>query len=245
MNEDVAAPLCFDIEEKLQKRVAIPVFHDDQHGTATVILAALIRILKLTSRKKTQLRIVINGAGAAGLATTKLLLEYGFKKIILCDRAGAIYRHRKERMNKYKQQVAQVTNQTQEKGTLAEVLVGKDVFIGVSSPGIVTEEMVKSMAKRPIVLALANPVPEIWPQLALQAGAVIALDGRTINNALAFPGIMRGTLNARTPRINSRMKFAAAEMIASLAKGQNIVPDFMDSAVHHKVAQAVEQAARG
>ncbi len=244
MIEDIKAPLCFEVEQALQEKVKIPVFHDDQHGTATVVLAALIRALTITGKKKDKVNLVINGAGAAGIAITKLLLGYGFKEIILCDRVGAVYKGRTEGMNRYKEEIAVVTNSRQEKGTLKEVLKGKDIFIGVSGPGLVNEAMIKSMNKHPIVFALANPVPEIWPKDALKAGAALALDGKTINNALAFPGIIRGTLDANASRITDKMKVSAAEMIASLARKKEVVPDFLVLTMHEKVAKAVAAAAK-
>jgi malate dehydrogenase (oxaloacetate-decarboxylating) len=243
MIEDIKGPLCFEIEDKLQKKVDVPVFHDDQHGTATIILAALLKALKMTGKKKENMKIVLSGAGAAGIAATKLLLGYGFKDIILCDRAGAIYQGRKNDMNPYKSEISQITNRRKEKGVLADVLKGKDIFIGVSAPGLVTREMVESMNKNPIIFALANPVPEIWPKDALEAGAAIALDGRTVNNALAFPGIIRGALDARAPEVTTDMKFSAAEKIASLAGKNEVVPNFMNLDVHKKVARAVFLAA--
>jgi len=243
MIEDIGAPLCFEVEEELQKRVPIPVFHDDQHGTAIVILAGLIRSLKMTGKKKEAVSIVINGAGSAGIAATKLLLHYGFKDIVLCDSKGALYRGRKDGMNPYKDAIALVTNKRGEKGSLADVMKGKDVFVGVSAPGVVTKDMVKSMAARSIVFALANPIPEIWPDDAKAAGAAVALDGRMVNNALAFPGLLRGTLDAGASRITTEMKCAAAETIASLARKRDVVPDFMDPDVHKKVAKAVALAA--
>lgn len=244
MIEDIGAPLCFEVEEGLQERVPIPVFHDDQHGTAIVILASLIRALKLTGKKKESISVVINGAGSAGIAATKLLLHYGVKNIVLCDSKGAVYKNRKEGMNPYKDAIAVVTNKRLEKGPLQDVIRGKDVFIGVSVAGAVSAEMVKSMAPRPVIFALANPVPEIWPADAQAAGAAVALDGRMINNALAFPGLLRGTLDAGAPRITVEMKCAAAETIASLARKKDIVPDFMDHEVHKKVAKAVAAAAK-
>lgn len=243
MIEDIAAPLCFRIEEALQNRVGIPVFHDDQHGTATVVLSALLRILKLTRRKKEDVRIAINGAGAAGIAVARMLLEYGFRHMVLCDKAGALYPGRAEDMNPYKQEIAGMTNEEKERGALSDILRHKDVFIGLSGPNLVRAEMVKNMNKKPVVLALANPVPEIRPDEALKAGASIALDGKVINNALAFPGIIRGTLDTRAPRITYSMKFKAAETIASLAKGNAVVPDFMNRSLHKKVARAVARAA--
>ena len=242
MIEDVGAPLCFEVEQKLQKKVRVPVFHDDQHGTATVILAALIKALTMTGKKKEKVSIAINGAGAAGIATANLLLGYGFKHIVLCDSTGAIYRGRVNGMNSFKKAIATTTNKRNEKGTLADILKDKDIFIGLSAPGIVTKEMITSMAADPIVFALANPVPEIWPAEAEEAGAAIALDGRTVNNALAFPGIIRGALDSSAREITVAMKFAAAETIASLAGKKDVVPDFMDTAMHKTVAKAVAHA---
>ncbi len=241
MIEDVKAPLCFEVEQRLQKKVRVPVFHDDQHGTATVILAALIRAFQITKKRKDKARIVINGAGAAGIAAAKLLIGYGFRNIILSDRAGAIYKGRGD-MNDYKKEIAAVTNCDREKGGLQEVLPGKDVFIGLSGPGLVTQDMVRSMNSDPIIFALANPIPEIWPKEAEEAGAAVALDGRTINNALVFPGIMRGALDAQAREVTTAMKFAAAETIASLAGKKEIVPNFLNLDVHKTVARAVLMA---
>lgn len=239
MIEDLAAPTCFEVEARLQEKLDIPVFHDDQHGTATVILAALIKALRLARKKKETLRVVMNGSGAAGIASARMLMEYGIKDIVLCDRAGAIYKGRSNDMNPYKEEIALITNKRKEKGLLKDVIKDKDVFIGVSGPGLVTKEMVASMNKDPIVFALANPVPEIWPKDALEAGAKVALDGRTVNNALVFPGLIRGTLDSRARRITYAMKFAAAETLASLSGKNEIVPNFMNIAIHKKVAQAV------
>ncbi|MEA1971058.1 MAG: malic enzyme-like NAD(P)-binding protein [Thermodesulfobacteriota bacterium] len=243
MIEDIKAPLCFEVEEKLQERVPIPVFHDDQHGTATVILAALLKALQFADRQKEKVKIVISGAGAAGMATGKMLLGYGFRHITICDSKGALYRGRPEHMNAYKNSIAELTNKTGEKGGLKEVMRGKDVFIGVSSSNLVSKDMVRSMNNAPIICALANPLPEIHPGDALEAGAAIALDGRTINNCLVFPGIIRGTLDAGAPRITYPMKFSAAETLAFLAGKHEIVPDFMNPGVHKKIAAAVRQAA--
>ncbi|MBW2636234.1 MAG: NADP-dependent malic enzyme [Deltaproteobacteria bacterium] len=243
MIEDIGAPLCFKVEEKLQERVPIPVFHDDQHGTATVILAALIKTLKVTEKKKEKVRIVINGAGAAGIATCKMLLEYGFTNIVVCDRKGAIYRGRKENMNPYKKAIATITNEECERGTLKEVIEKKDIFIGVSSPNLVSKDMVRSMNKAPIIFALANPVPEIFIQDATDAGAAMALDGRTINNCLVFPGLIRGALDACASRITYAMKFRTAEVLASLAGKNEIVPNFMLQNVHRRIAEEVRGAA--
>ena len=244
MIEDIKAPLCFEVEERLQAKLNIPVFHDDQHGTATVILGALIKALKMTGKKKERVSIVINGAGAAGIATTKMLLKYGFKNIILCDTEGAIYKGRAQNMNAYKIDIANSTNKAKEKGSLKDVIKGKDIFIGVSVAGMVTKDMVSSMNRKSIVFAMANPTPEIWPKDALEAGAAIASDGRTINNALAFPGIMRGTIDARVSEITYAMKFKAAEKLAALASKNKIVPDFMVRTVHKEVAKAVRLAAK-
>lgn len=243
MIEDIKGPLCFEVEEKLQKKVPIPVFHDDQHGTATVILAALIKAMKMLGRKKELMRVVVSGAGAAGIATSQMLLTYGFRHIVLCDRDGAVYTGRGKGMNAYKEAIARETNCDREKGPLGAVMKDKDIFIGVSSAGLVSPAMVRSMHKGAIVFGLANPVPEIWPKDALAAGARIAVDGRTLNNALAFPGILRGTLDACAKRITYAMKFAAAETLAALAPKDDVVPDFMDPNVHRSVAKAVEAAA--
>ena len=242
--EDVAAPLCFEVEDALKARLDVPVFHDDQHGTAVVVLAALIRALKLTGKRAENLRVVMNGAGAAGTAVARFLLDYGVRDVVLCDRAGAVYRGRAEHMNPAKEALAAITNKDSERGTLAEVMRGKDCFIGVSVAGAVTREMVRSMAPDPIVFAMANPVPEIWPDEALEAGAAAAEDGRHINNALGFPGIFRGALDARARQINEEMKVAASSTLARLAPEGELVPNFMDRAVHRAVADAVADAAR-
>ncbi|MFA6320791.1 MAG: NAD-dependent malic enzyme [Candidatus Omnitrophota bacterium] len=244
MLEDIGAPLCFEVEERLQEKLDMPVFHDDQHGTATVILAGLIKSLKIAGKKKTDARVVINGSGAAGITAAQMLLRYGFKDVILCDREGAIYKGRHGNMNPYKNKIAMITNKRKEKGSLRDIIKGKDIFIGLSGPGLVTREMVLSMNKNPIIFALANPVPEIWPKDALEAGASVALDGRTINNALAFPGIIRGALDSRAHRINYEMKVAAAETLAALGGKNEIVPNFMNMLVHKKVAHAVLEAAK-
>ncbi len=242
--EDIAAPSCFEIEDELQARLDRPVFHDDQHGTACVVLGALISALKISGKKKEDLRVVFNGAGAAGSAVSRFLLQYGVGDVILCDRAGAIYRGRSEHMNPAKEKIAGETNRDNQSGTLAEVLRGKDAFIGLSTAGVVTQDMVRSMAPEPIVFAMANPVPEIWPDEAIEAGAIAAEDGRHINNALGFPGIFRGTLDARASRINEEMKIAASSALANLAPEGELVPDFMDKSVHRAVADAVAEAAR-
>lgn len=243
MIEDIRAPMCFEIEKNLQERLPIPVFHDDQHGTATVILATLIKTLQLLEKEKDEIAIVMSGAGAAGMATCHMLREYGFGNIVVCDSHGAIYKTRKKNMNHYKHQIAEITNEHSEKGSLEDVIKNKDVFIGVSAPNIVSRAMVRSMNRHPIVLALANPIPEIWPQDALESGAAFALDGRTVNNCLAFPGLIRGTLDARALRITYPMKFAAAEAIATLAGKHEGVPNFMNLAIHRRIAEAVKEAA--
>ena len=242
--EDIAAPLCFEVEDRLREAADVPVFHDDQHGTAVVVLAALISALKIADRRAEDLRVVMNGAGAAGSAVARFLLSYGVDDVVLCDRAGAIYRGRDEHMNPAKEKIAAETNRDNQRGNLAEVMRGKDVFIGVSVAGCVSQDMVRSMAPDPIVFAMANPVPEIWPHEALEAGAVAAEDGRHINNALGFPGIFRGALDARARTINEEMKIAAASTLADLAPEGELVPDFMDRAVHRAVADAVAEAAR-
>lgn len=244
MIEDIKAPLCFEVEKGLQDRLSIPVFHDDQHGTAIVVLAALIKSLKLLKKDKMQVRIAVNGAGAAGMAICKTLLKYGFKHIVLCDTKGAIYSGRKEGMNPYKEEIAGLTNEDRQQGGLADIIKGKDIFIGVSAAGQVTGEMVRSMNPDPIVLALANPTPEIYPEEALAAGAAIASDGRTVNNCLVFPGLMLGALRSCAREVTFAMKIKAAETIAGLAPAKDILPDFMDLSVHQKVADAVTQAAK-
>lgn len=242
MLEDIGAPLCFEIEEKLQQRVDMPVFHDDQHGTAVVVLAALIRALKLTDKSKEDVKVVMNGAGAAGIAICKLLVASGFKNIILCDRAGALVKGRSG-MNSYKSMIAGMTNKDNFEGSLAEALNGADVFIGISAANVVSPEMVKSMNSDPIVLALANPVPEIEPPIAKEAGAAVALDGKMVNNALCFPGLMRGALDAQAHVISDQMKIEAAVAIADMCKDDEVVPDFMDPTLHEKVAAAVRKVA--
>jgi len=242
--EDIAAPACFEIEDELKRRLDIPVFHDDQHGTAVVVLAAFISALKISGKRVEDICVVFNGAGAGGSAVARFLLSYGVGDVILCDRAGAIYRGRTENMNPAKQKIAEQTNRENERGSLAQVLRGKDAFIGLSVAGAVTQDMVRSMAPEPIVFAMANPVPEIWPHEAIEAGAVAAEDGRHINNALGFPGISRGALDARAREINEEMKMAASTALAELAPEGELVPDFMDKSVHRAVAEAVAEAAR-
>ena len=251
--EDISAPRCFEIERKLKECCDIPIFHDDQHGTAVVTLAAMLNALKLTGKKLDEIRVVTSGAGAAGIAIIKRLISMGLKDVVLCDRSGAIYKGR-EGLNAEKQEMAEITNQEMRKGTLAEVLKGADVFIGVSAPGCVTEEMVKSMAPDPILFPMANPTPEIMPDLAKKAGAAVVGTGRSdfpnqINNVLAFPGIFRGALDVRASDINDEMKIAAAKAIASFVTDDKlsadyIIPSALDRSVAAAVAEAVAQAAR-
>ena len=251
--EDISAPRCFEIEEKLKKVCDIPVFHDDQHGTAVVTLAGLINSLKLTHKKKEEIRVVVNGAGAAAIAITRLLIRYGVNDIILCDRTGAIYKGRAEGMNKIKEDIALVTNKTLVKGGLDEAIKGSDVFIGVSAGNVVTKEMVRTMNKDSIVFACANPIPEIYPEEAKEAGARIIATGRSdypnqINNVLAFPGIFRGALDARASDINDEMKIAAAKALAGLISDDELTEDYIipaafDPRVKDAVAEAVKSAA--
>ena len=251
--EDISAPRCFEIERRLKECCDIPIFHDDQHGTAVVTLAAMLNALKLTGKKLGEIRVVTSGAGAAGIAIIRLLIAMGLKDVILCDRAGAIYEGR-EGLNQEKQEMAAVTNRERRKGTLAEVLCGADVFIGVSAPGCVTPEMVRSMNRDPILFPMANPVPEIMPELAREAGAAVVGTGRSdfpnqINNVLAFPGIFRGALDVRASDINDEMKIAAARAIASFVTDDKLSPDYiipsaLDRNVARAVADAVADAAR-
>lgn len=251
--EDISAPRCFEIEQKLKEKCDIPIFHDDQHGTAVITLAGLINALKLTGRKKEESRIVVNGAGAAAIAITKLLLSYGFEDITLCDRTGAIYEGRTEGMNPVKEEMAKITNPAKKQGGLKDVIEGADIFIGVSAPNSLTQEMVRSMNADPIVFACANPVPEISPDDAAAAGAAVVATGRSdypnqINNVLAFPGIFRGTFDVRAKEINDEMKFAAALAIADIIpeselRADYIVPDPLNPEVAKKVAAAVAKAA--
>lgn len=251
--EDISAPRCFEIERKLKERCDIPVFHDDQHGTAVVTAAALLNALKFTGRKIEDIKVVMSGAGAAGSAIIKLLIELGLKHVIMCDRKGAIYEGR-EGLNEEKAKMAAITNREKQAGSLADVLKGADVFIGVSAPGTVTEEMVKTMAKDPILFPMANPVPEIMPDLAMKAGAAVVGTGRSdfpnqINNVLAFPGIFRGALDVRAKDINDPMNAAAAHAIANLIdeselRADYIIPDPFDPRVKEAVSAAVAKAAR-
>ena len=240
--EDIAAPECFEIEEKLKERLNIPVFHDDQHGTATIVLAALINALKYTNKDKEKCSVIMLGAGAAGIAISKTLLKFGIGDILVYDSTGPIYRGRTERMNKYKLKLAEITNKKNQNFPLAEGFAGKDIFIGVSRPNMITKDMVASMAKEAIVFPLANPAGEISKEEALEAGACIAADGRDCNNAQAYPGIFRGALDAKAAEINMEMKIAAAEKIAELAPQGLLLPDVLDREIHKKVAQAVKDA---
>ena len=251
--EDIAAPRCFEIERKLKERCDIPIFHDDQHGTAVITLAGLTNALKVVGKKLEDVRIVINGAGAAAISITKLLLSAGAGDVTLCDRRGAIYTGRADGMNWIKEEIAQVTNPKKRTGSLADVLAGADVFIGVSAPGAVTTDMVKTMNKDAIIFACANPTPEIFPDDDRAGGAAVVATGRSdypnqINNVLAFPGIFRGALDARASDINDAMKIAAAHALADLVgddlSADYIIPAAFDPRVKDAVASAVEQAAR-
>lgn len=251
--EDIAAPRCFEIEERLRKACNIPIFHDDQHGTAIVTAAGLLNALKLANKKIEDIRVVANGAGAAGVAIIKLLLGMGVKDVILCDTKGIIYENRPVGMNKFKDEIAKITNKEQKQGTLADALVGADVFVGVSAAGAVTEEMVRSMNRDPIIFAMANPTPEIMPEVAKKAGALVVGTGRSdfpnqVNNVLAFPGIFRGALDVRAAEINEEMKLAAVNAIAGLISDQElhadyVIPDPFDRRVAAHVAAAVANAA--
>ncbi|MBO5550821.1 MAG: NAD-dependent malic enzyme [Lachnospiraceae bacterium] len=251
--EDIAAPRCFEIERKLKERTDIPIFHDDQHGTAVITLAGLMNALKVVGKKKEEVRIVTSGAGAAAVAIVKLLLSAGFRDITMCDRKGAIYEGR-EGLNWIKEEMARVTNPDNRPGSLADMLVGADVFIGVSAPGTVTTEMVKTMNSDPIVFACANPTPEIFPDDAKAGGAAVISTGRSdfpnqINNVLAFPGIFRGAFDVRASDINEEMKMAAAKALAELIpedelSADYIIPHAFDPKVGPAVAKAVAKAAR-
>ena len=251
--EDISAPRCFEIERRLKEICDIPIFHDDQHGTAVVCLAAMMNALKLVGKKLDDIRVVTSGAGAAGIAIIKLLIALGLKDVVLCDRKGAIYKGR-EGLNSEKAEMAEITNQNMRKGSLDDVIKGADVFIGVSAPGCVTPEMVQSMAEKPIIFAMANPTPEIMPDLAKEAGAAVVGTGRSdfpnqINNVLAFPGIFRGALDVRASEINDAMKIAAAKAIAGFVTDDKLSPDYiipsaLDKSVASAVALAVAEAAR-
>ena len=252
--EDISAPRCFEIERKLKERCDIPIFHDDQHGTAVITLAGLNNALKVVGKKLEEVRIVLNGAGAAAVAITRLLLSAGATDVTLCDRKGAIYKGRAEGMNWIKEELSKVTNPAKKSGALADILPGADVFIGVSAPGSVTTEMVKTMNKDAIIFACANPTPEIFPDDAKAGGAAVCATGRSdypnqINNVLAFPGIFRGALDVRASDINDAMKIAAAHALADLISDQELAPGYIipaafDPRVKDAVADAVRKAAR-
>ncbi len=247
--EDISAPRCFEIEERLKATLDIPVFHDDQHGTAIVVLAGTINALKVVGKQKEDCKVVVNGAGSAGIAITKLLLSYGFKDIILCDSTGIVSKSRND-LNKVKQQMTEVTNLKNESGTLADALKDADIFIGVSAPNVVTPEMVSSMKKDAILFAMANPVPEIMPDVAKAAGARVVGTGRSdfpnqINNVVAFPGIFKGALEGRAKQITEEMKLAAALAIAALVPDEELNEDnVMPEAFNPKVAQTVADAVK-
>lgn len=252
--EDISAPRCFEIERRLKEICDIPIFHDDQHGTAVVTLAGLTNALRLVGKRPDQVRVVLNGAGAAAISITKLLLTYGIKDVTLCDRTGAVYKGREQGMNAVKAEIAEITNRECRRGTLKEVIAGADVFIGVSAPGTLTEEMVASMAGDAIIFACANPTPEIYPEQAKAAGARVVATGRSdypnqVNNVLAFPGIFRGTFDVRARDINDDMKIAAAKAIAGLISEEElteeyVIPAAFDERVGKAVAEAVAKAAR-
>lgn len=252
--EDISAPRCFEIERRLKERCDIPVFHDDQHGTAVIVLAGLMNALKIVNKKKEKVKVVISGAGAAGTAICKMLLSQGFANIVMSDICGLIYKGRKEGMTPALEELAECTNLNGEKGTLADALRGADIFIGVSAPGLVTQEMVRSMNRDPVIFACANPVPEIFPDEAKAAGAAVVSTGRSdypnqINNVLAFPGIFRGAFDCRAKTINEEMKLAAAEALAGLIaddelSAEYIIPKAFDKRVGPAVAAAVAEAAR-
>ena len=252
--EDISAPRCFEIEKKLKEKCDIPIFHDDQHGTAIITLAGLTNALRLVGKKKEDVKIVVNGAGAAAISITKLLLTAGCKNVTLCDRKGAIYEGRQEGMNPVKEEMAKITNLEKKAGSLADMLVGADVFIGVSAPKTVTVDMVKTMNKDAIIFACANPTPEIFPDEAKEGGARVVATGRSdfpnqINNVLAFPGVFRGAFDVRAKDINDEMKLAAAEALANLITDEELTEDYIipkafDPRVGKAVAAAVAEAAR-
>ena len=234
--EDISAPRCFEIEKKLKEKCDIPIFHDDQHGTAVITLAGVINALKLVGKKLDEVKIVTSGAGAAGIAIIKLLMSMGLKNVIMTDRKGAIYEGR-EGLNPIKEEMAKITNFNKEKGTLAEVIKGADIFIGVSAPGTLTQDMVRTMAKDPIIFACANPVPEIFPDEAKAAGAAVVSTGRSdypnqVNNVLCFPGLFRGVLDARASDVNDEMKVAAAYAIAGLVSDEELSAEYILSLIH-------------
>ena len=252
--EDISAPRCFEIEKKLKEKCDIPIFHDDQHGTAIITLAGLTNALKVVGKKKEDVRVVMNGAGAAAISIARLLLTAGFKNITLCDRKGAIYEGRPEGMNPVKDEMSKVTNLDKKAGSLADMLVGADVFIGVSAPGAVTTEMVKTMNKDAIIFACANPTPEIFPDDAKAGGAKVISTGRSdfpnqINNVLAFPGVFRGAFDVRASDINDEMKIAASKALANLITDEELSPEYIipkafDKRVGPAVAKAVAEAAK-
>lgn len=251
--EDISAPRCFEIEKKLKERCDIPIFHDDQHGTAVITLAALINALKVVGKNIEDIRIVTSGAGAAGTAIVKLLISMGLKNVVMCDRKGAIYKGR-EGLNAAKQEISEITNADRESGSLEDVIKGADVFIGVSAPGLVTQDMVRSMAENPVIFACANPTPEIFPDEAKAAGAAVVSTGRSdfpnqVNNVMVFPGIFRGTLDVRAREINDEMKIAAAYAIADLISDEELCADYIlpkpfDPRLKDAVAKATAEAAR-
>lgn len=247
--EDISAPRCFEIERRLKETMNIPVFHDDQHGTAIIVLAGVINSLKLTGKKKEDCRIVVNGSGAAGIAISKLLLRYGFRRLVICDSKGIISRDRKN-LNWIKKEMLEVTNLDNQNGTLADALVGADIFIGVSAPNSVTEEMVRSMNRDAILFAMANPVPEIMPDLAKAAGARIVGTGRSdfpnqVNNVLVFPGIFKGALEGKARQITEDMKLAAAEALAGIVSDEELNEEFiLPEAFNPKVSEVVSAAVR-
>lgn len=248
--EDISAPRCFEIEAKLKEELDIPIFHDDQHGTAVVVVAALINCLKIIKKKFEEVKIVINGAGAAGIAISKLLKAFNVGELIVCDTKGTIYKGRKENMSSYKEDLANTTNKEMIKGTLTDAMINANIFIGVSKPNVVSENMIKSMQKNPVILALSNPIPEIMPDEAKKAGAFIICTGRSdfsnqVNNVLVFPGIFRGALNAKAKGINEEMKISAAYALASLIpdneiKEDYVIPKIFDPRVLKAVSSAVE-----
>ncbi|MGI6000195.1 NAD-dependent malic enzyme [Lachnoclostridium sp. An131] len=252
--EDISAPRCFEIEKKLKEKCDIPIFHDDQHGTAVITLAGLTNALRLVGKKKEEIKVAVNGAGAAAISITKLLIAAGIKNVTLCDRTGAIYEGREKGMNPIKEEMAKITNPDKIHGSLADIVKGADVFIGVSAPGSLTTEMVKTMAKDAIIFACANPTPEIYPDEAKAGGARVIATGRSdfpnqINNVLAFPGIFRGAFDVRARDINDEMKMAAAEALANLISEDElsedyIIPAAFDPRVGKAVAEAVAEAAR-
>ncbi len=251
--EDISAPRCFEIEKRLKEMCDIPIFHDDQHGTAIITLAGMINAVKLTGKDKKTMKIVTSGAGAAAIAITKLLISAGFENVVMTDRSGIIYKGRPDHMNPVKEEMAEITNKNLEKGTLADALVGADAFVGVSAPGLVTKEMVQTMNKDAIIFACANPTPEIFPEDAKAGGARVIATGRSdfpnqINNVLAFPGIFRGTFDVRAKEINEEMKLAAANALANLISDEElsedyIIPAAFDKRVKDAVSSAVAEAA--